>query len=65
MIGGDGIGPAISEETQRVLEYLLRDQVTAGKVKFRMIEGLTIENRAEKLKAMFRTMSSRRSGRVT
>ena len=50
MIGGDGIGPAISEETQRVLEYLLRDQVTAGKVKFRMIEGLTIENRAKRLK---------------
>ena len=49
MIGGDGIGPAISAETQRVLEYLLRDQVDAGKVEFRIIEGLTIENRAAKM----------------
>ena len=52
MIGGDGIGPTISEETQRVLEYLFRDHVANGKVKFKAIEGLTIENRAEKLKSI-------------
>ncbi len=52
MIGGDGIGPTISEETQRVLEYLLRDHVASGKVNFKAIEGLTIENRAEKLKSI-------------
>ena len=52
MIGGDGIGPTISEETQRVLEYLLRDHVAAGKVNFKVIEGLTIENRAENLKSI-------------
>ena len=52
MIGGDGIGPAISEETQRVIEYLLRDHVANGKVNFKAIEGLTIENRAEKLKSI-------------
>jgi len=52
MIGGDGIGPTISEETQRVLVYLLRDQVATGKADFRVIEGLTIENRADKLKAI-------------
>jgi isocitrate dehydrogenase (NAD+) len=44
--GGDGIGPFISAEAQRVLETLLADQVAAGKVEFRTIEGLTIENRA-------------------
>ena len=52
MIGGDGIGPSISEETKRILEYLLRDQVEAGRVDFRVIEGLTIENRAEQLKSI-------------
>ena len=52
MLGGDGIGPSISAETQHVLEYLLRDQVGAGKVEFRTIEGLTIENRAAKLKSI-------------
>jgi isocitrate dehydrogenase (NAD+) len=52
MLGGDGIGPSISHETQNVLEYLLRDQVDAGKVDFRVIDGLTIENRAAKMKSI-------------
>ena len=52
MIGGDGIGPTISEETRRVLEYLLRDEVANGKVEFRNIEGLTIENRAAKMQSI-------------
>ena len=52
LIGGDGIGPTIAIESQRVLEYLLRDQVRSGKVEFRIIEGLTIENRAKHLKSI-------------
>jgi isocitrate dehydrogenase (NAD+) len=52
MIGGDGIGPTIAIESQKVLEYLLRDQVSSGKVEFRTIEGLTIENRAKHLKSI-------------
>jgi isocitrate dehydrogenase (NAD+) len=52
MIGGDGIGPTIAIESQRVLEYLLHDQVSSGKVEFRTIEGLTIENRAAHLKSI-------------
>ena len=52
MIGGDGIGPMISAETQRVLRYLLREQVDSGKVTFRDIEGLTIENRAAKMRSI-------------
>jgi isocitrate dehydrogenase (NAD+) len=52
MIGGDGIGPTIAIESQKVLEYLLRDQVKSGKVEFRTIEGLTIENRAAQLKSI-------------
>ena len=52
MLGGDGIGPTISDETQKVLEYLLRDRVAAGKVQFKVIDGLTIENRAAKMQAI-------------
>ena len=52
MIGGDGIGPTISRETHRILEKLLENQVKSGKVKFVDIEGLTIENRAEKLQSI-------------
>lgn len=50
--GGDGIGPYISEQTQRVLEDLLRAELNTGKVAFRVIEGLTIENRAAHLQAI-------------
>ena len=52
MIGGDGIGPSISAETRRVLEYLLREQVEGGLVEFRTIDGLTIENRAAKMQSI-------------
>jgi isocitrate dehydrogenase (NAD+) len=45
--GGDGIGPAITAQAQRVLEYLLQDDLKSGKVVFKNIEGLTIERRAE------------------
>jgi isocitrate dehydrogenase (NAD+) len=44
--GGDGIGPYISAEARRVLEFLLEPEAKSGKVEFRTIEGLTIENRA-------------------
>lgn len=46
VIGGDGIGPAITAQAHRVLEELLKDSVKAGKVTFKIIDGLTIENRA-------------------
>jgi len=44
-VGGDGIGPAITAQAQRVLEFLLADEVRRGKIKFVEIQGLTIENR--------------------
>ena len=50
--GGDGIGPAITAQGKRVLEYLLRDEVSKGKVVFKDINGLTIERRAEVNKAI-------------
>lgn len=45
--GGDGIGPAITSQAVRVMEYLLQKDIAAGKVAFRHIDGLTIERRAE------------------
>lgn len=50
--GGDGIGPAITGQAQRVLEYLLKDEVNKGKVVFNVIDGLTIERRAAEMKAI-------------
>ena len=50
--GGDGIGPVITAEAQRVLEHLLRDEVAKGKVAFKVIDGLTIENRVAAGKAI-------------
>jgi isocitrate dehydrogenase (NAD+) len=50
--GGDGIGPIICDQTRRVVEYLLKDEVKQGKVEFVNIEGLTIENRYKQMKAV-------------
>lgn len=50
--GGDGIGPIISAESVRVLEFILKDEIKAGKVEIRTIEGLTIENRIAHNKAI-------------
>ncbi len=52
MLGGDGIGPSIAASAQKVLESLLADEIASGKVRFRVIEGLTIENRAAQMKAI-------------
>ena len=52
ILGGDGIGPYIAAEAQRVLEFLLADELKSGKVEFRVIEGLTIEKRAQVKKAI-------------
>ena len=52
IIGGDGIGPAITAQAHRVMEELLKDEVKTGKVEFKVIDGLTIENRASKGKAI-------------
>ncbi len=48
--GGDGIGPIITKESARVLEFLLKDEVASGKVELRYIDGLTIENRVAVMK---------------
>ena len=50
--GGDGIGPIISAESERLMAFILKDEIAAGKVEVRTIEGLTIENRIEHNKAI-------------
>ena len=45
ILPGDGIGPIIMEQALRVLNYLLKDEIAAGKIEIRHIEGMTIENR--------------------
>ncbi len=50
--GGDGIGPIITKESARVLEYMLADEVASGRIEFKYIDGLTIENRVAVMKAI-------------
>ena len=50
--GGDGIGPVITKQSADVLAFLLKDEVAAGKIEFRTIDGLTIENRIAHMKAI-------------
>lgn len=44
-IAGDGIGPIIMDQTIRVLNYLLGEELSSNKMEIKSIEGLTIENR--------------------
>ena len=52
VVGGDGIGPIITNEAARVLQHLLADDVKSGRIEFCTIDGLTIENRAAQHKAI-------------
>ena len=49
---GDGIGKVISEQAEIVLKHILKKEHEAGKIEFRDISGLTIENRAKHNKAI-------------
>lgn len=48
ILPGDGIGHYIMEQALRVAKYLLKDEMASGKVEFRTIPGMTIEERAQK-----------------
>ena len=47
LVPGDGIGPVIMDETKRVMDILLKDEIAAGTIVLKPIEGLTIERRLE------------------
>ncbi|MCL2607971.1 MAG: isocitrate/isopropylmalate family dehydrogenase [Methanomassiliicoccaceae archaeon] len=50
--GGDGIGPYICNSARIVMESLLADRIKSGNIEVRTIDGLTIERRAEVMKAI-------------
>ena len=52
IVDGDGIGPIITTQATRVLEKLLADEIAAGSIVLKQIEGLTIENRMAQGKAI-------------
>lgn len=52
ILPGDGIGPYIATEAERILRFILEDELKKGKVTIATIDGLTIENRAAHNKAI-------------
>ena len=52
MIDGDGIGPIIMDSCRSILEKLLADEIAAGKIELRDIQGLTLENRIAKMETV-------------
>lgn len=52
VIDGDGIGPIITKQAHRVLEKLLAEEIAAGSIVLKQINGLTIENRIACSKAI-------------
>lgn len=52
VLPGDGIGPTIMEQAIRVLKVLMKEELAAGRLEIRQIEGMTIENRAAKMQSL-------------
>ncbi len=52
ILPGDGIGPIIMKQAVRVVNELLKEEIASGRVELRTIEGMTIENRVEKMQSL-------------
>jgi isocitrate dehydrogenase (NAD+) len=52
IVGGDGIGPMICLQAERILQFLLAAEVAAGRVVVRVIEGLNLENRVQAMQTI-------------
>lgn len=52
ILPGDGIGPIIMKQALRVVEDLLKDEIASDRIELRTIEGMTIENRVEKMQSL-------------
>ena len=52
LAGGDGIGPIITAQAERALRAVLREEIAAGRIVLKTIDGLTIENRMAAGKAV-------------
>ena len=51
-VDGDGIGPFIMDSCRKVLEKLLAEEISTGKIELRKIDGLTLENRIAKMETV-------------
>ncbi|MGN0659170.1 MAG: isocitrate/isopropylmalate family dehydrogenase [Emergencia sp.] len=45
IVGGDGIGPIIMEQAERLLRKIMAEEIERGRIVLKKIDGLTIENR--------------------
>ena len=52
LCGGDGIGPIIMEQAERLVRKVLAEELESGRVVLKTIKGLTIENRLAQGKAV-------------
>lgn len=52
ILPGDGIGPVLMPLALKVMEELVGDEIAAGKIQLRHIEGMTIENRMAQLNSL-------------
>lgn len=52
IVDGDGIGPIITKEAERVLRHLLKKEIRTRRVELRVITGLTLENRIKEMAAI-------------
>lgn len=52
ILPGDGVGPILMKQALRVLNELVGEEINQGKIELRQIEGMTIENRVEKMESL-------------
>lgn len=52
ILPGDGVGPILMKQALRVLNELVGEEISQGKIELREIEGMTIENRVAKLESL-------------
>lgn len=52
ILPGDGVGPILMKQALRVLNELVEEEIADGKIEVHEIEGMTIENRVEKMESL-------------
>lgn len=52
ILPGDGVGPILMKQALRVLNELVGEEIAESKIEVHEIEGMTIENRVEKLESL-------------
>lgn len=52
ILPGDGIGPIVMKQALKVLNYLVEKEINENKAEIRIIDGLTIENRSERIQSV-------------